>query len=126
LIKHDKFQDYICLLPNRHFPVSHLKLNLSLVMKRLISQCRTNSSYVRINNINIPLNANCIIVLLLYYYCSVHTASRFFLDAVKQYPVDINLLQIKNCEQSNAVLSFIKSCYNRRQLALWYYYCKSV
>ena len=125
LNKHDKFHDYISLLPKRHFPASHLNLDMSLVKKRLISQCRTNSSYVRINNINIPMNANCIICDCekdcphhVLFSCSVHSASRFFLNAVKQYPVDIKLLQIKNYEQAIAVLSFIKSCYNRRQLAL--------
>jgi len=50
---HEKYSVYLNIIPNKYCAASHLKLYISLVKKRLISQCRLNSSFVRINSLNV-------------------------------------------------------------------------
>jgi len=114
---HEKYSVYLNIIPNKYCAASHLKLNISSVKKRLISKCRINSSFVRINSLNVIMKDNCIVCgneldnpHHILFQCSAHSASN-------QYVSDLHLLDIRSEEKAKVVVHFIHSCFNRRDLA---------
>jgi len=125
LSSHTKYMYYMDMLPNKGLPAKHLSMEMSIMKKRVLSQCRTNSSYVRINGVNYTLSGSCCLCnceidspLHVLLDCVAHLASRFYLSATYQYEMNYKLLAIENKSHANAIYNFISTCFSRRDLAL--------
>ena len=87
---HSAYHFYKDIIPNKYSPANHLCLDMSMMKKRLISQCRVNSPYVRINAVNYYIKGNCVFcecdndsLIHVLFSCVAHEASRYSLCATQ-------------------------------------------
>jgi len=124
LQNHLNYSIYLDIIPNKNTPAPHLLLNLSLMKKRVLSQCRTNSTLIRINARNFILNGKCDFCdteedscpYHFLFVCPIHSSSRFYMQAVNQIQVDHSLLIVKTTDRANATIGYINACLNMMDL----------